>query len=82
MPVLELYHTRISESLDAFETLSSFFTRAVPGALAGQALHGQNTKRTTSGVDGTQRLVKAFLSTKYIITAMELWGEDSVCESI
>ena len=77
-----MYHTRISESLDAFETLSSFLARAVPGALTGQALHGQSSKKMTSGVEGTQRLVKAFLSTRYMISAMSLWGEDPVINLI
>ncbi|TDL28873.1 hypothetical protein BD410DRAFT_712399 [Rickenella mellea] len=78
VPLLELYHTRISESLDAFETLSSFLVRAVPGALAGQQGHGggMDGRRMTSGVEGAKRLVKAFISAKYITAAMANWGED------
>ncbi|KAF8340336.1 TIP-1 family-domain-containing protein [Cantharellus anzutake] len=34
--ILESYLSRISSSLDAYETLSSSFMKAVPGALAGQ----------------------------------------------
>ena len=78
VPVLELYHTRISESLDAFETLSSFLVRSVPGALAGQAGHGTDTKRMTTGVQGVQRLVKAFVSAKWMAGVMGAWGEDVV----
>ncbi|KDQ20405.1 hypothetical protein BOTBODRAFT_183196 [Botryobasidium botryosum FD-172 SS1] len=73
VPVLDSYRSRISSSLDAYETLSSSFVRAVPGALAGQA---GNTARLTSGVDGLSRLVKALASTKWMISAMEAWGED------
>ena len=78
VPILELYHTRISESLDAFETLSSFLVRAVPGALAGQSGHGTDTKRMTTGVEGVQRLVKAFVSAKWMGGVMASWGEDVV----
>ncbi|THH05559.1 hypothetical protein EW145_g4700 [Phellinidium pouzarii] len=76
VPILELYHTRISESLDAFETLSSFLVRAVPGALAGHAGHGRDSKSMTVGVDGSQRLVKAYVSAKWMAIVMALWGED------
>lgn len=78
VPVLEQYHTRISESLDAFETLSSFFVRAVPGALAGQAGHGTDAKRMTTGIEGVQRLVKALVSAKWMTSVMQVWGEDVV----
>lgn len=78
MPILELYHTRISESLDAFETLSSFLVRAVPGALGGQSTQGRNPNNMTSGVEGTQRLVKAYVSAKWMAAVMATWGEDLV----
>ncbi|KAI5123752.1 hypothetical protein M0805_000343 [Coniferiporia weirii] len=76
VPILELYHTRISESLDAFETLSSFLVHAVPGALAGQAGHGRDAKNMTGGVEGLQRLVKAYASARWMATVMTSWGED------
>ncbi|KAH8120467.1 TIP-1 family-domain-containing protein [Phellopilus nigrolimitatus] len=76
VPILELYHTRISDSLDAFETLSSFLVRAVPGSLAGQAGHGRDTKNMTAGVEGTQRLIKAYVSARWIAGVMAAWGED------
>ncbi|KAG8833096.1 hypothetical protein FRC17_000035 [Serendipita sp. 399] len=75
VPILEHYHTRISGSLDAFETLTSSLMRAVPGALAGQVGHQYDTKRLTSGVDGLQRLIKAFVSARWITIAMQNWGE-------
>lgn len=75
IPILEHYHTRISGSLDAFETLSSTLLRAVPGALAGQVGHQYDTRRLTSGVDGLQRLIKAFVSARWITIAMQGWGE-------
>ena len=76
LPLLEQYHARISSSLDAFETLSSSFMRAVPGALADAGR--TNSQRLTSGVEGVQRLCKALVSAKYIAAAMEAWGEDLV----
>lgn len=78
IPILEHYHTRISGSLDAFETLSSSIMRAVPGALAVQAGRHSETKQLTSGVDGLQRLIKAFVSARWITLAMQEWGESLV----
>ncbi|PSR80710.1 hypothetical protein PHLCEN_2v6626 [Hermanssonia centrifuga] len=76
LPLLESYHARISSSLDAFETLSSTFMRAVPGALGSDPARPGDPKRLTSGVDGVQRLCKALVSAKYLAAAMEAWGED------
>jgi hypothetical protein len=78
IPILEHYHTRISGSLDAFEALTSSLLRAVPGALAGQVGHQSDTKRLTSGVEGLQRLVKAFVSARWTTLAMQAWGESLV----
>lgn len=52
--------------------------RAVPGALAGQAGAGVDTRRLTSGVEGLGRLLKAFASARWIRDAMEAWGEEVV----
>ncbi|KAJ6626859.1 TIP-1 family-domain-containing protein [Mycena sp. CBHHK59/15] len=82
LPILEHYHGRILASLDAFETLSSAFVRAVPGALS-VGLSGRDegtvkvdTQRLTDGVEGVQRLCKAWLSARYVEAAMEGWGEE------
>ena len=89
MPLLEYYHARISSSLDAFETLSSYFVRAVPGALGvsmgGGGADGSvklDTGRLTGGVDGIQRLCKALVSSKFVEGAMQGWGEDLVSPNI
>ncbi|KAF8898463.1 TIP-1 family-domain-containing protein [Infundibulicybe gibba] len=81
IPQLTNYYQRITSSLEAFETLSSAFVRAVPGGLV--SLGGKeeggvrvDTRRLTSGVEGVQRLCKAYLSSRYIITALEEWGEE------
>ncbi|KAG5650284.1 hypothetical protein H0H81_012762 [Sphagnurus paluster] len=80
LPILSLYHARITSSLDAFEALSSAFVRTVPGALnfGGKdegSIHVDN-RGLTSGVEGVQRLCKALLSAKYVESVMRGWGED------
>ena len=81
LPILESYHARISSSLDAYENLSSSLMRAVPGALAGQAGHGIDRTRLTSGVEGLGRLFKAFVSASWVKEALETWGEELVGDS-
>ncbi|KAF9498112.1 hypothetical protein BDN71DRAFT_1443821 [Pleurotus eryngii] len=81
LPLLEHYLGRIASSLDAFESYSSVFSRAVPGALGvalgtGDGGVKTDTNSLTSGVEGAQRLCKALLSAKYIESAMEAWGEE------
>lgn len=79
----------MAASLDAFETLSSSFVRAVPGALGVGAsgsgagadqgvVWGGDTRRMTAGVEGLQRLCKAMISAKHVASAMEGWGEELV----
>ena len=80
IPLLEEYYSRISSSLDAFESLSSSLVRAVPGAL-GTASNGNSGGRLTAGVEGIMRLCKALVSARYISTAMDAWGEDLVRSS-
>ncbi|KAL0950725.1 hypothetical protein HGRIS_007501 [Hohenbuehelia grisea] len=83
LPILEHYQGRIASSLDAFESLSSAFVRAVPGALGvtlgtrdGDSGVKVDTRGLTAGVEGAQRLCKALLSAKYIELSMEDWGEE------
>ncbi|KAJ7275473.1 TIP-1 family-domain-containing protein [Mycena haematopus] len=81
IPILENYYGRISASLDAFETLSSALIRAVPGALSVSLGRDDGSVRVdahrlTDGVEGVQRLCKAWLSARYMEAAMEGWGEE------
>ncbi|RDB28861.1 RAD50-interacting protein 1 [Hypsizygus marmoreus] len=82
LPLLDYYHGRIVSSLDAFETLSSAFVRAVPGALGvtlGANQEGGihvDPRGLTSGVEGVQRLCKALLSAKYVEASMRGWGDE------
>ncbi|KAF9015481.1 TIP-1 family-domain-containing protein [Cyathus striatus] len=83
LPLLSSYHTRISSSLDAFETLSSAFIRAVPGSLSigfGNNHEGAvhvDTGKLTSGVEGVQRLCKALLSAAFLSQSMKGWADES-----
>lgn len=80
--MLDAYHGRISSSLVAFETLSSIFVRAVPGALnfsTREAFANQDDPRNrTSGTAGANSLCKALLSASYIEACLEEWGEETV----
>jgi RAD50-interacting protein 1 len=76
LPLLEAYHSRITSAVDAFETLSHGFVRAVavPGTL-GESSGGP----LTTGVTGLQRLVRASVSSRWIEGVCRGWGEDVVC---
>lgn len=80
LPLLMTYHSRISGSLDAFETLSSAFVRAVPGALSGNVRGGIHVdqSRLTGGVEGLGRLVKASLSAQWTLQATRDWSDEVV----
>jgi hypothetical protein len=83
LPILDLYRLRISSFLDGFESLSASFVRAVPGAMTRDPSRsgGDNgVKRETTGVGGAQKLCKAWVSTKYIVKAMQGWGDEVVSE--
>ncbi|WWC90049.1 uncharacterized protein L201_004981 [Kwoniella dendrophila CBS 6074] len=78
LPILQAYQTRISGSLDAFETLSSAFVRVVPGALSGNTRSGVHIDQAklTSGKNGLERLMKAWLSGQWIEEGMKRWEDD------
>lgn len=80
LPLLATYLSRVSGSLDAFESLSSAFVRVVPGALAGNTRSGVHIDQTklTSGQAGLERLIKANLSAAYVLSALRVWSDDLV----
>jgi hypothetical protein len=88
LPIPDLYNQRIVSSLDAYETLSSAFVRAVPGALAvsfstkDEGSVNIDTHKLTAGIEGIQRLCKAFLSAVFLESALEGWGEDLVLSPV
>lgn len=68
LPLLQSYTSRITSSLDAFESLSFGL---LPGAL------GQTTA-ATAGVGGVVRLVRAGVSARWMSEKCEEWGDDAV----
>lgn len=81
LPILDLYRLRISSFLDGFESVSASFVRVVPGAISRDPSRsgGENSvKRETTGVAGAQKLCKALVSAKYIVRAMQGWGDEVV----
>jgi hypothetical protein len=85
LPILDLYRLRISSFLDGFESVSTSFVRAVPGAISRDPSRsgGENSvKRETTGVGGAQKLCKALVSTKYIAKTMQGWGDEVVSSTL
>jgi hypothetical protein len=80
LPMLMAYHSRVTGSLDAFETLSSAFVRAVPGALSGNTRGGVHVDpaKVTGGTAGLTKLVKAGLSAGWVLEALRAWSDDPV----
>jgi len=82
LPVIDSYRSRITSALDAFESISFAFVRAVPGALSiglpgrPDASVNVNAQNLTTGIEGVQRLCKALLSASYIHASLEAWSED------
>lgn len=84
LPLLVAYSSRIDSSLNAFERLASSFAKIVPGALAGHATHpsgltgpDRETKQL-KGVQGLGSLCKALVSVRWVMKAMEEWGDEMV----
>lgn len=73
LPTLAAYHSRLDGSLNAFETLSSAFVRAVPGALGARPTPDS---RVTAGTAGLERLIKAHVSAEYLVAALRSWSND------
>lgn len=69
--LLDKYYVRLVESIDAFDSMSSSFTRAVGGVSA------ENLKLIT-GLNGLERLCRIFGSLGYISYCLEKWGDEEV----
>lgn len=67
--ILDKYYERLSESLDAFESMSSGLVRAVGGISAENA-------KLVSGLNGLERLCRIYGSIAYLIRSLEKWGQD------
>ncbi|SNX87221.1 uncharacterized protein MEPE_05931 [Melanopsichium pennsylvanicum] len=80
LPILRSYAQRLTRSLDAFESLSSAFARAMPGEIvpgSGPAslVSGGADSDMVKGLRGLGRLVKALLSAQYVCSELERWSE-------
>ncbi|VVT43956.1 uncharacterized protein SAPINGB_P000230 [Magnusiomyces paraingens] len=67
--LLDKYYERLNESMTAFESLTSRFSRAVGSVSA-------EDKQSVSGIRGLERLCRIFGSLNYIVKALEEWGEE------
>lgn len=81
LSVLQGYAQRLERSLDAFESLSSAFTRAIPGAIAGGAGDGQGVSNSEAdmvrGLRGLGRLLKAGLSALFVAAHLSALSSQS-----
>lgn len=84
LPLLVAYAARIDSSLNAFERLASSFAKIVPGALAGHAIGPggvtgpERETKQLKGVQGLGSLCKALVSVRWVMKAMEEWGDEMV----
>lgn len=69
--LLDKYYGRLLESLEAFESMTSGFTRAVGGI-------SKEDAKLVSGVNGLERLCKIYGSLNYISYCLEQWGDEEV----
>ncbi|SPO23851.1 uncharacterized protein UTRI_03618_B [Ustilago trichophora] len=80
LPILRSYAQRLTRSLDAFESLSSAFARAMPGEIVSgggpaSLVSGGADSDMVKGLRGLGRLVKALLSAQYVCSELERWSE-------
>jgi hypothetical protein len=79
LPLLRSYAQRLTRSLEAFESLSSAFARAIPGGIehtSSGALVNTETDMVR-GLRGLNRLLKAYLSALHIREEVGKWKESS-----
>lgn len=73
--LLDKYYGRLVESIDAFDSMTSTFSRAVGGVSA------ENMKLVT-GLNGLERLCRIFGSLNYTSYCLEQWGDEEVFNHI
>lgn len=78
LPILRFYLSRLAKSLDAFESLSSAFVRAIPGGIDSSGITSNSDSEMVKGLRGLGRLLKALLSANHISTSLRKWGETSI----
>jgi hypothetical protein len=67
--LLDKYYARLSESISAFESMSSTLSRAVGSVTAEDA-------KLVTGMNGLERLCKIYGSLDYMSSCLETWGQD------
>jgi hypothetical protein len=79
LPLIDAYGERIKSSLDAFDTLSGLFGRAIPGSMTGSnSTSASAGSELTSGPEGVSKLVKAWASARYVQRLIKRWKEELV----
>ena len=74
-PLLYQFHQRLVRHMDAFENMSTAFTRAIPGEIS--SLSSSSSTDMVRGVNGINRVAKALLSSEYLRKQLEEWSESS-----
>lgn len=74
-PLLDMMHHRLVRHLDAFENMSTAFSRALPGDIASFSSGPGN--ELVRGEHGVTRIAKALLSAEYIKNQLQEWSEST-----
>ncbi|WFD41687.1 hypothetical protein MPSI1_000321 [Malassezia psittaci] len=74
-PLLSDFGLKLVRHLDAFENMSSAFSRSIPGEIGSIGVSSSNEE--VRGTNGINLLAKALLSAEYIRQQLEDWSESS-----
>lgn len=74
-PLLFQFYDRLARHLDAFENMSSAFSRALPGEIT--SLSTGAGSDIVRGVNGIKRVAKAYVSSDYVYQQLVGWSESS-----
>ncbi len=71
LPILDMYHSRLFDSLNAYQSMTS---------TVGRTLHGLSKEEQTrlEGIGGLESLCKVFGSAQLVINVLNDWGNDIV----
>jgi hypothetical protein len=71
LPILDMYHSRLFDSLNAYQSMTS---------TVGRTLHGISKEEQTKleGIGGLESLCKVFGSAQLVINVLNDWGNDIV----
>ncbi|WFD33751.1 hypothetical protein MCUN1_000566 [Malassezia cuniculi] len=72
-PLLFEFYDRLARHLDAYENMSSAFSRALPGEIT--SLSSGSGADAVRGVNGIRRVVKAYISASYVHQQLVEWSE-------